>query len=576
MTRSKRGITIPELMFVSVVMVIGLAALSNSLLGGLRFFKVRENRFRAQLAAESLVSTVASLPVENFNCLLRQTSAGTPRPIDPVTGKMQFDKIDQPWLSQWIDSTIADASFSVALIDSSQNPNVPRTTQPNLGEYSTYKRQISATVVYAKNPNSAAVDSYTATRMVGPLDRVDVSQQDSWKAIYVPPSMCSYSTPNVPSPRKGISTLVWTGREVIVWGGEVAGVPRTTNTGARYNPATDTWTPTSTGLNVPSGRVEHMAVWTGSKMIVWGGNDAISTSYNTGALYDPLTDQWTPMAASPLGARGAFVAAWTGSKLIIWGGGGGANFANGAIYDPNVGGPSGSWTMMAANPFLSARINSVAVWTGSKFIVWGGNDGLTTFGNGAIYDPNPAPAGSWVPMSAVNAPSARSDASAVWTGSEMIVWGGERLGTGVFNSGGRFDPTTANGDGSYGTWRPTSLVNAPLRRGGMAANSQFQGIWTGKYMVVWSGQDVVPVASIHSNGGYYDPLHDIWNSPGKFNPLINPSVQSPWQPAGSVSLKRAPPGTLHGLGVWTGSEVFVFGGSDATGAPVNTYGRYAP
>ena len=44
----------------------------------------------------------------------------------------------------------------------------------------------------------------------------------------------------------------------------------TLNTGGRYNPSTDSWTATST-TNAPAARAHHTAVWTGSEMIVWGG-----------------------------------------------------------------------------------------------------------------------------------------------------------------------------------------------------------------------------------------------------------------------------------------------------------------
>ena len=63
-------------------------------------------------------------------------------------------------------------------------------------------------------------------------------------------------------------TAVWTGSEMIVWGG--LGVEVDFNTGGRYSPSTDTWTATST-TNAPSGRDLHTAVWTGTEMIVWGG-----------------------------------------------------------------------------------------------------------------------------------------------------------------------------------------------------------------------------------------------------------------------------------------------------------------
>src|SRR5207253_7612870 len=73
-------------------------------------------------------------------------------------------------------------------------------------------------------------------------------------------------------------TAVWTGSEMIVWGGYAVGVSAL-NTGGRYNPSTDSWTAIST-TNAPAGRYIHTAVWTGSEMIVWGGG-AGSTDFNT-------------------------------------------------------------------------------------------------------------------------------------------------------------------------------------------------------------------------------------------------------------------------------------------------------
>ena len=57
------------------------------------------------------------------------------------------------------------------------------------------------------------------------------------------------------------------------------------NTGARYNPGTDNWTATTT-TNAPEGRAYHTAVWSGSEMIVWGGLNDIGPFYlNTGGRY---------------------------------------------------------------------------------------------------------------------------------------------------------------------------------------------------------------------------------------------------------------------------------------------------
>jgi hypothetical protein len=60
---------------------------------------------------------------------------------------------------------------------------------------------------------------------------------------------------------------------MIIWGGgEYFIYPYlfVRNTGARYNPSTDTWTATNNS-NPPTGRVAHTAVWTGTEMIIWGG-----------------------------------------------------------------------------------------------------------------------------------------------------------------------------------------------------------------------------------------------------------------------------------------------------------------
>ena len=83
-------------------------------------------------------------------------------------------------------------------------------------------------------------------------------------------------------------TAVWTGSEMIVWGGDLDNF---LNTGGRYDPGTDSWTSTSTA-NAPVGREAHTAVWTGSEMIVWGGVDG-GSYLNTGGRYNPSTDSWT-------------------------------------------------------------------------------------------------------------------------------------------------------------------------------------------------------------------------------------------------------------------------------------------
>src|SRR5206468_8621563 len=103
------------------------------------------------------------------------------------------------------------------------------------------------------------------------------------------------TTANAPLARDG-HTAVWTGSEMIIWGGLFydGNTLHYLNTGGRYNPSTDSWI--ATGMtNAPTPRSDHRAVWTGSEMIVWGGHfyDGTLHYLNTGGSYDPMTDTWT-------------------------------------------------------------------------------------------------------------------------------------------------------------------------------------------------------------------------------------------------------------------------------------------
>jgi hypothetical protein len=123
----------------------------------------------------------------------------------------------------------------------------------------------------------------------------------------------------VPSGRY-LTKAVWTGTEMIVWGGW-DGITDL-NTGGRYNPTTNTWLGTSTGVNVPLDREEHTLVWTGSEMIVWGGwVGSLGVCTNTGAKYDPVANTWftTTTTGGPT-LRSDHVAVWTGGQMLIHGG----------------------------------------------------------------------------------------------------------------------------------------------------------------------------------------------------------------------------------------------------------------
>jgi N-acetylneuraminic acid mutarotase len=265
------------------------------------------------------------------------------------------------------------------------------------------------------------------------------------------------------------------------------------NTGGIYDPATDTWTPTSVA-GAPGARSLHEAVWTGSKMIVWGGtNDSLDAYFNTGGVYDPATDTWT--ATSMVGApapRWGHTAVWTGSRMIVWGGEGAVALLNtGGIYDP----ATNNWAPTPTSGAPGERFNHTAVWTGTKMIVWGGLEwALPALGTGGIYDPA---TNTWAATTQSLAPISRSSHTAVWTGSRMVVWGGHCDGfTPCVDVGYLYDPGTD-------TWRRTSTSNEP------AARTTQSAVWAGTQMIVWGG--FVPTTTwnpVDTGGVYGNPAPD--------------------------------------------------------------------
>src|SRR4029078_5849943 len=150
-----------------------------------------------------------------------------------------------------------------------------------------------------------------------------------------------------------------------------------------------------------------------------------------------------------------------------------------------------AWSATSTVNAPSVRTDHTAVWTGSEMIVWGGWGGGTNYPNtGGKYNPS---TDSWTGTSIVNAPSGRLRHTAVWTGSEIIIWGGGGT-NGPSNTGGKYNP-------SMDSWLATTTANAPAGR-------YFQtAVWTGSEMIVWGGSGGV---NNFSTGGRYNPTTDSW------------------------------------------------------------------
>jgi len=319
------------------------------------------------------------------------------------------------------------------------------------------------------------------------------------------------------APSGGVA--VWSGSHMIVWG---AGADR--DEGARYDPITDSWAPIST-LNAPQGRVAHTAVWTGTEMIVWGGlaPPFTSAALVTGGRYRPLTDSWLPTAIGPMGQRD-HTAVWTGNEMIVWGGApeplspvGGTRA--GSRYDPLT----DVWTPTTFAGAASGRYDHTAVWTGTEMIVWGG-----VFQSCCESPVHPVVGGrynpvtdSWQVMDSSGAPAGRTLHAALWTGEEMIISGGNHQPSFVDDTGGRYDPAT-------NAW--TSLPAA-----GEPDLPLADAVWLPPYAVVWGGG-----FGTGYEGALYDPQLDTWTpvtsdgAPGTTSNVlaIDDGVMLVWSGAG--------------------------------------------
>jgi hypothetical protein len=128
------------------------------------------------------------------------------------------------------------------------------------------------------------------------------------------------------------------------------------------------------------------AVWTGTEMIVWGGTAYEPATDNwtnlaDGAAFDLANGTWRVIAPSPLSARRQSPAVWTGTEMIVWGGfiGDDRRIHDGAAYNPT----NDTWRMLPPLPFrLEAGIRIVSmVWTGSEAVISGDM-------GAAAYDPD--------------------------------------------------------------------------------------------------------------------------------------------------------------------------------------------
>lgn len=358
------------------------------------------------------------------------------------------------------------------------------------------------------------------------------------------PGWVATSMIDAPSARANLA-YVWTGSEMIVWGGSFAGA--LADDGRRFDPIENRWE-FVTPRGAPMARNAVSAVWTGREMAIWGGYTRLGST-DTGALYDPFLDAWRPISSEGAPApRHDHETVWTGRELIVWGGetGSGSFRNDGGRYEV----ATGTWRPISTAGAPSARRGANSVWTGAEMIVWGGaRSGAENLADGGIYDPS---TDRWRPLPAGGPPEWRIEPAFAWTGRELALWGGRNWSLsdneGYLGSGFLYDPLADS-------WRPMEVAGAPEGRAypGFAVGNGGLFVWGGEFNpLVHRSDNLLP------NGSVYDLASDSW---------------------ASIPMTGAPRGRWSGettrVVVWTGCSFVLWGGGTSSGL-TDTGGIWTP
>ncbi|HKY47189.1 MAG TPA: hypothetical protein VJQ79_04305 [Acidimicrobiia bacterium] len=314
--------------------------------------------------------------------------------------------------------------------------------------------------------------------------------------------------------------VVWTGSEVVVWGGEKPSEGAWHADGAAFNPATGTWRELAD--SPLASRSEHVAVWTGEEVLICCGR-IVGSGVSAGA-YDPEADQWREISAPPISSAFA-EAVWTGEEMFVFGGvggGGTSNLVGAAAFNP----VTDSWRRLADLPYGLERTADA------------------TIGNGVVYAwPSPSQGSRPGPLaydiaadewSSLTKPpeDAPLSPSLVWTGEKLFAYGagsnpeGNAIGIGVtFNPVGQ-------------TWRP--IQQAPLEpvSPSEGTDASQKAVWVGGEVYIWTGWVGTDWEEPITRVVAYDPSQDSWR---ELEPAPIPAQ-----------------GLWHEPIIWTGAELITY------------------
>jgi hypothetical protein len=338
---------------------------------------------------------------------------------------------------------------------------------------------------------------------------------------------------------------VWTGKEVLIWGGSATDPTSGTRTladGAALDPSSGRWRP------IPpapiAGRADAAVTWTGREMVIALGVGFNGEPLLDGAAFDPQANRWRTIAPHP--APGAFRPAtvWTGTELLVVASTNRAPATS--AYNP----ATDQWRVRTPPPGSLVMPFPQVVWTGAEavYVLWpstfsdgpvgsavlgtvpaptvsgGSGTGLTATGPGAVAPPTiapstglpgpppsanlpPPPPPDILPVPAMRGPNsgmflasyspatdrwtrlpdvALRDGTVprlAWTGTEVLAFQSPEASV-------AFDPKRQ-------VWR--SIAPVPPPTSGYAETA----VWTGRLVLLWSGG---------KDGLAYDPETGAWST----------------------------------------------------------------
>ncbi len=328
---------------------------------------------------------------------------------------------------------------------------------------------------------------------------------------------------------------VWTGSELLIHGGQSGThTDPLLRSGLAFDPATGAWRDLAPSPVFVGGWPPNDAYWTGKRMIVAGmtpdpaadGADSDGQAIRVLSYY-PDDDRWSvsePLPEERLIGPGA--TAFSGSELFLFGGSNNDPLDTAWSFDLET----DTWRQLP-DPGIPAVEESAGVWTGTEAVFHGGYTVGGTDNIHVAFDPEtrqwrelPDDGGHWIQSHRL-----------IWTGSEIVVTGGH---AGPSHDAGLriFDPATE-------TWRRSAPIPVPATEDPAAA-------WTGDRLLLWGGHATYGGLDddgdhVMGTGAIYEPDTDSWT-------ILN----------GSSLDDRC-----HHSGTWIDDAYVVFGGITDCGNP---------